>query len=47
MFPPRQGVLSPCAHELKPRTEGFLKEELISDHRLFSFYESQQGAANG
>ena len=40
-------VLKTCARELKARTGTFLREKLISDHRLFSFYEGQQGAASG
>ena len=42
-----QGSVEPCAPESKARTGGFLRENMISDHGLFSFYESQQGAANG
>ena len=40
-------MLNPCARELKARTGRFLREKLISDHGLFSFYEDQQGTANG
>ena len=39
-------MLYPCAREIKARTGRFLREELISDHGLFSSYEDQQGAAN-
>ena len=39
-------MLNPCARESKARTGRFLREKLISDHGLFSFYEGQQGAAN-
>ena len=41
-----RGVLNPCARESKARTGTFLREKLISDHCLFSYYEGQQGAAN-
>ena len=40
-------MLNPCAREPKAQTERFLKEKLMSDHRIFTSYESQQGAANG
>ena len=36
-------MLNPCARE----PGGFFREKLMSDHRLFSSYEGQQGAANG
>ena len=39
-------MLNPCARESKARTGRFLKEKLMPDHGLFSFYEGQQGAAN-
>ena len=42
-----RGVLNPCAQELKARTGRFLRENLISDHGLFSSYEGQHGSANG
>ena len=38
--------MNPCARESKAGTGRFLKEKLISDHNMFCFYESQQGAAN-
>ena len=40
-------MLNPCALEAKARTVRFLGGKLMSDHGLFSSYESQQGAANG
>ena len=40
-------MLNSCARESKARTGGFLKVKVISDHGLFSFYEGEQGAANG
>ena len=42
-----RGLLNPCARESKARTRRFQREKVISDHDLFSSYESQQGAANG
>ena len=42
-----RGVLNPCARESKTRTGRFLRENLISDHGLFSSYEGQQRATNG
>ena len=42
-----RGVLNPCAPESKAQRGEFLRDKLISDHGLFSSYESQQGAANG
>ena len=39
-------MLNPCARESKARTGIFLREKLISDHGLFSFYEGRQGVAN-
>ena len=39
--------MDPCARESKARTGRFLRGKLISDHGLFSFYESQQGARTG
>ena len=38
---------NPCARESKARTGSFLREKLIADYSLFSFYEGEQGAANG
>ena len=40
-------MLDPCARKSKARTGRFLREKLISDHGLFSFYEGQQEGANG
>ena len=40
-------MLNPCPRESKARTGRFLREELISDHGLFSSYEGLQGASNG
>ena len=40
-------MLNPCARESTARTVRFRRENLISDHGLFSSYEGQQGAANG
>ena len=40
-------MLNPCARESKARTGRFLREKLIPDHGLFSFYEGRQGVANG
>ena len=42
-----RGVLNPCARESKARNGRFLREKLMSDHGLFSFYEGEHGAANG
>ena len=42
-----RGMLNPCARESKARTGRFLRENLMSDHGLFSSNEGQQGAANG
>ena len=42
-----RGVLNPCAPESKAQRGEFLRDKLISNRGLFSFYESQQGAANG
>ena len=39
-------MLNPCARESKAQTEGVLRGKLISDHGLFSTYESQEGASN-
>ena len=38
---------NPCTRESNAQTGGFLRGKLISDHGLFSSYESQQGGANG
>ena len=35
------GRLNPCAQESKARTGRFLREKLISDYGLFSFYKGQ------
>ena len=40
-------MLNSCARESKARTGRFLKENLISDHGLFSSYEDREGAVNG
>ena len=42
-----KGALNPCELESKARTGRFLRGKLISNHVLFSSYESQEGAANG
>ena len=39
-------MLNSCARESKAQTGRFLRENLISDHGLFSYYEGRQGAAN-
>ena len=40
-------MLNPLCARNKARTGTFLKDKLTSDRGLFSFYEGQQGAANG
>ena len=40
-------MLNPCARESKARTGRFLRENVISDHGLFSSYKGLQGAVNG
>ena len=42
-----RGVLNPCACGSKDLTGSFLRGTLLSDHGMVSFYEGQQGAANG
>ena len=42
-----RGVLNPRARESKARAGRFRRGKLISNHGLFSYYEGQQGAANG
>ena len=38
---------SPCARESKARTGRFLREKLMSDYGLFSFYESHKERRTG
>ena len=40
-------MLNPLCARNKARTGMFLREKLTSNRGLFSFYEGQQGAANG
>ena len=42
-----RGGLTPCARDSKTRTRRFLRENLMSDHGLFSFYGGHKERRTG